>query len=624
MSGKQKEQKVVVPAMPEWTEADFDSTEPFDWLYQFRENKFTLTRMLEKVKRYAMKIGIKNFLALWKVYLEAINEQRKAVVGSNVTQFSGQKMELVCGDYYCGDDGIKTFDKFGFAVTVCTHPLMPVRRLKNIDNGAIKIELAFKRSSEWESLVVDKTTISSAQKIIELSGNDIEVNSENARDVVKYLSYIESTNYRDLPKANSIGRLGWVKDNGFSPYVSNLTFDGDKSFKRTFEAVRQVGDYDKWLECVRRVRKKSVVARMMIDASFASVLVDLCNVLPFFFHVWGGTETGKTVCLMIAVSVWADPSKGIYWQTFNSTNVGYEQTAGFLNNLPLCLDELQSIKNKKDGFDEIVYWLAEGIGKTRGAKGGGVKDRPTWTNCMITTGEQPITTANSGAGAVNRIIEVDCCNIKVAENGVDVVSLIRKNYGWAGRRFIEALDDEIIEEAKSLYSKFTEELIAADSMDKQTAGAAMILTADVLAEKFVFNSGEQLKVEDIMPFMKKKDEVDQNKRAYDWLMDFIASNPARFKPNDRNEYIGECWGCIENEYIFIIKSVFDAKLTDAGFNSASFLSWAKRNEKIECDDKGRHTKPKRIAGRLARCVWVKQPSDENGFTELGEETPLPF
>ena len=51
--------------------------------------------------------------------------------------------------------------------------------------------------------------------------------------------------------------------------------------------------------------------------------------------------------------------------------------------------------------------LTEGIGKGRGAKTGGLQRIQTWKNCIMTTGEQPITTGASGGGAVNRISEID-------------------------------------------------------------------------------------------------------------------------------------------------------------------------------------------------------------------------
>ena len=49
---------------------------------------------------------------------------------------------------------------------------------------------------------------------------------------------------------------------------------------------------------------------MMMAASFASVLLEPLKVLPFVLHLWGTTGTGKTVALMVAMSIWGNPQNG--------------------------------------------------------------------------------------------------------------------------------------------------------------------------------------------------------------------------------------------------------------------------------------------------------------------------
>ena len=106
---------------------------------------------------------------------------------------------------------------------------------------------------------------------------------------------------------------------------------------------------------MRAVRAEHGFGRLFLAASFASVILEPCGLLPFFLHAWGGTEVGKTVGLMIAASVWASPKIGDYIGTFNSTAVGQEMQAGFLNSLPMCIDELQiqSSEGRKD-FDKSI------------------------------------------------------------------------------------------------------------------------------------------------------------------------------------------------------------------------------------------------------------------------------
>ena len=133
-----------------------------------------------------------------------------------------------------------------------------------------------------------------------------------------------------------------------------------------FKSVHPYGAYEKWLGIARKVRQTGSAARIALAAAFASIIIKAIGKLNFLLHLWGGSGTGKTVAQLLAVSVWADPNDGAgYLQTFNGTLVGLEQLAGFVNNLPLILDEFQLVKDKKS-FEQTVYMLCEGIGKTRG------------------------------------------------------------------------------------------------------------------------------------------------------------------------------------------------------------------------------------------------------------------
>ena len=181
-----------------------------------------------------------------------------------------------------------------------------------------------------------------------------------------------------IPEQPSVGRLGYIDGEGFSPYVDGLVFDGDAAFKHMFQSVRASGSYDEWKRTIQSVRAGSVAAKIVIAASFASALVHPLGGLPFFVHLWGAESgTGKTVALMAAASVWADPQIGRYIQTFNSTNVGHERLAAFLNSLPVIIDELQLAKDVRGKSTFDVYKLAEGVGKTRGNRNGGIDITPT-------------------------------------------------------------------------------------------------------------------------------------------------------------------------------------------------------------------------------------------------------
>jgi hypothetical protein len=514
------------------------------------------------------------------------------------------------------------------AIMVCSHPIMPIRRLVNIDTGEVKIEIAFCRGKVWRTAIFDKQTLSASQKIVALSSFGIGVDSENAKQLVMYLSAMENLNYDDLPEVKSVSRLGWMDGYGFSPYTENLIYDGDEQNRHMFNCVRTEGSYEKWLELAKQVRAgNSIVARVMLAASFASVMVSQMDALPFVVHVWGGAGAGKTLGLFLASSVWGSPNTGEFTKTFNGTKVGNELLAAFCGNLPLCLDELQCVKNQhRNQFDELIYMLCEGAGKTRGSRTGGLQRTTTWRNCTISTGEMPITSPTSGMGAVLRVIELNCESERLFADPRGAASTLTRNYGHAGKMFVEQLSaKDAMDIAHDVNNNYLEQL-AGKADPKQILSASLILTADALAELLIFDDGNNLKPDDIIPYLTTTAMADANRRAYGWLMDTISSNPNRFGTNQFEDYQGECWGKIETDgYAYIIKSHFDKLMSDASFSSESFLSWAKRKNLLRCED-NRTTITKWLPSIkiAARCIAIKTPAaDGKNPYEEDEQVELP-
>ena len=615
--------KNEIATIPEYTADDYyNSSAPYKWLYQFKSDKFKLKQMTQKMKDKAGAVGVKCFISLFNSYCE-MQAQRSGEMLANSTQFDGQDMELFSGEYICDETGLFVHDKFGYEQNICRHSIMPIQRLCNVDSGEERLKLAYKKGRFWRSIVVEKSTLASSSGILQLAANGIMVNSENAKPLSTYLLEMEQLNYDLIPEQKSVGRLGWISDHGFSPYVDDLVFDGETNFKHIFSAVKSSGSRESWVNVMRNLRSEKSPGRLFLAASFASVILEPCGLLPFFLHAWGGTETGKTVGLMIAASVWACPKLGEYATTFNSTLVGQEMTASFLNSLPMCIDELQiqSSSGIRD-FDRIIYQLTEGVGRTRGAKTGGLQRMNTWRNCIITNGEHPISNSSSGGGAVNRVIEFEC-DEKVYSDLVGICAVISSNYGFAGREFVEYLQqDGMFEAVNAIQKEYYRELLKSDSTDKQAASASAILAADAIATELIFKDGNNLTVADLEKIMTKKAEVNVNQRALEYVYELAERNPNRFKANEFGDYQGEVWGKKEDDCIYFIKSVFDREMANAGFNSTAFLSWAKRMGYIDTD-KNKRTKKAWILGGSVNTVCVKKEKQPAEVTTIyDDELPL--
>ena len=628
----------AVPLIREWTADEYrESAEPYQWLYSQREkDKFTFLQILNKTIKAANKVGITTmfFRQMWKAYVES-QEPKTTILGSAQTEFSMQETvlsgrdSLECGVYNCTDTGINYVGRMGEDIQVISHPLMPIKMITNIDSGEVKIQLAYRRGNNgWKTMIVGKDVVSSAQRIIALSKNGIAVNSENAKEVVKYLDAIESANLDVLPVQNSTGHLGWLPDGQFAPYAEGIEYDGESpEHNRMYAAFTPAGSYDEWLKIAKEARTGvSVPARIALAGAFAAPLVSMCNALPFLIHFYGTSGMGKSVGLMLSASVWAEPTVGgAYIKTFGGTKVAQELTAAFLCNVPMYLDELQIISDRKS-FDDMIYMLCEGASKGRGSKDGGLQLQKRWSNCILTTGEMPIVQSNSGGGAAVRTIEVGYGGVPFFPDSRDVANRLKENYGWAGRLFVEELrKPEVVEHLKAVQKEYQKEL-SGDIHGKQVLSASILLAADKIADEVLFHDGKALTIEDIKPYLVTNQQADQNYRCYQWLMGFIASNPRRFEPDDSNN--GELWGIRKDNTIIFIKTAFDKVMDDAGFNTTTFLSWAKLNGKIQYESYGTGNKNNRLTKRVMinshQVTCVVLVNDEGDYPIEVDDPDLPF
>ena len=607
----------AVRLVPEFTYEEFSSSDkPYAWLYEQKGNPFLQQQMLQQINADAKALKYTGFLGTWKKYLE-VREPKQQLLGDFVTEFPDQPMQLHSGRYIADQFGVAYTGRMGEEIEVCPHPIMPVKRVVNIDTNEEKLEIAYTRGgkSKWRSLIAGREQLASAQKVIGLARHGVAVNSENAKELVKYITELESLNYDDLPSQQSTGHMGWLPDGRFAPYCTEVVYDGDSGeFSRMFEDFGGAGTYEKWLELAKSVRAgSSVPARIALAASFAAPLVSILNALPFFVHLWGTQGCGKTVGLMLAASVWGNPEVGRYVKTFGGTKVSLELYAAFCCNVPVLLDELQVISDRRM-FDDIIYMLCEGVSKGRGAREGGMQLQRRWSTCMVTTGEMPIVQSNSGGGAAVRTIEVNYGGEPLFEDARGIANALKENYGHAGRRFIEALNNpELIEALKKVQRSYYS-MLAGEIQDKQVLSASILLAADKLADSVIFHDGNSLKSSEIRPYLVTREQADVNYRCYQWLMGIIGANPIRFMEDGNN---GELWGMKKGNVIYIIRSIFDRLLQGEGYSPGAFLTWAKRNNRILVEEHGegrgnnRLTKRVRIGGGQVACVaLIDEDSDE--------------
>lgn len=621
--------------MKEMSEFDADSILDDEVFIELFEMEDPILRSKTKVQltRRAKQLGVKSdFEEILKGYNQADREMKRqeqenrtVCTVDNYTNFTGPHDRMYCGAWIADDRGVFAQNSGRVDEVACYHPILPVERLRNLETGEEQIKLAYKRNNQWQDIVVPKTMITSANKIVALSGRGISVTSENAKLLVKYLADVENGNDDYIDVQYSTSKLGWINDQ-FIPYDTDIIFDGDNRFKQAFESVSDHGSFDVWLRHVRELRASGrMEVKFLLAASFSSVLVQVLGGLPFFVDLWGETEGGKTVSLMVAASVWANPDESRYIGNFKTTDVALESKADMLNHLPMFLDDTSTVSARiRDNFEGIVYDLCSGKGKSRSNKELGINRENRWRNVMICNGERPLSSYVNQGGAINRILEVECGE-KIYQDPQKTAETVKKNYGHAGKEFVEIIKELGEDEIRSIQKEFQKQLLDTDKMQKQSISLSIVLTADKIATDYIFKDGQYISVEEAKKVLIDRNELSDNERCYHFIQDKVAMNGHRFDAMTSCEK----WGIVENGYAIFYNSAFDQICKDGGFSKKSFLSWAAKKGIIQQDSKGNHTKQKKIDGKNSRCVFLQLNPEENvdndGFASIDEtQEELPF
>lgn len=595
-----------------------------------QEDVIRRAQMLLSFQDRAKELGVKGqFDTMVKAFEKAEKaaeqkQKKNQTLLENWTNFTGKYAAMKCGSWSAADDGIRTFNKdYSNDVMVCYHPIMPIGRLKNLETGEEQIKLAYKRNHAWREITVPKDMISSANKIVNLSKLGVSVTSENARLLVKYLSDVENLNDDEIPVQKSSSKLGWIGD-GFIPYDLDVIFDADTQFSQVYESIRERGNWQEWLSYVRKLRATGrPEIKFSLAASFASVLVGKLGVLPFIVDLWGETEGGKSVSMMLAASIWANPADSQYIGDFKSTDVQLEIRADLLNHLPMMLDDTSKVSARiRDNFEGVVYDLCSGKGKSRSNRELGIRRESRWKNTILTNGERPLTSYVSQGGAINRILEIECGE-RVYEDPQYTAEFLKKNYGFAGKRFVKILKTMDTEELREMQQEIQAKLFSIEKMQKQSISMSVILLADKIATEYLFHDEQYISVEEAKKALIDKNELSEHERCYHYLLDKINMNRQRFDPAMNVEQ----WGIIEDGYAIMYPQAVKDLCKQGDFSYKAFLNWADRQGVILTDGKN-PTKLKKFGKKPVRCVFLQlnEFMDRDGFEPVldVDQEELPF
>jgi putative DNA primase/helicase len=468
-------------------------------------------------------------------------------------------------------------------------PVIISERIYNIDNKQEKAKITFKTEfGDWRNVVTQKSNIFNTKNIVSLSNSGLNVTSETAKNLVKWLSTLEAKNAKIIPVKQGVSKMGWRNNETefILPGIENkYTIDiGDSAAESTVSGLGQAGDYMTWLRVMFEVRKRNK-ARFILAASFAVPLLKIVGQRPFLIYNWDTTRGGKTATLHAGLSIWGKPEDTS--KTFSDSKTNMERTASLYTDLPMGINEYELLSEKqKEEAQSLVYQIAEGKGRGRATREG-LQETVQWRTIAIMNGESQFTKYNSRGGVFTRLIEIK--GGPLADDDIfasSLYSLTARNYGHAGKTFIERLLSTDHEKLREIYNKTRKKLREKypAKIESQLDAMSCIALADYLASMWIFSISEDVAaiesinmVEEIIKEITNKTEADESERAWDWLPDWLAANESRFmKVSDhKNKTVNSWLGYMDEEYISVIKSELDKALKVEGFNSSKvFTAWA--------------------------------------------------
>lgn len=264
-------------------------------------------------------------------------------------------------------------------------------------------------------------------------------------------------------------QVGKTADNDLIVYQASNTLDNRYQSK---------GTLTQWQSDVAQLVASHSLLVFSLCTAFTGQLLTPLNQQGGGFHIKGGTSKGKSTALNLASSVWGNPSS--FYRTWKATGNALEHTAYMHNDGFLVLDEIGEIANPKE-LGNIVYMLANGLGKGRMTKQITAKPMHQWKVIFLSSGERSLKDIMQEQGQKTKLgqeirladIDIDqsqygifdCVDFAedAAKQSIELAKRLNQSYGVAGIAWIEYITshkNQAIKQAEQLLEQYREALAA--------------------------------------------------------------------------------------------------------------------------------------------------------------------
>lgn len=477
------------------------------------------------------------------------------------------------------------------------------------------------------SVVVPQEVAMTANLLQSLSAQDAPVDSDSARRIVPWLRASLECNRDILPARTMVQRLGWATVEGErafqtpdGPYRLRPT---DAADEQTACALRPSGTWKGWLE-VAEMAHRTPMAAVMLSASVASGLLELCRADPFVVDIYGATSKGKTTHLRWAASAWGESfrNKGAYIMDWSDTETTVERVAGFLNSYPLFMDDTKKLKEDRLG-ELITTVYSWGQGKGRATVTGRQATRG-WRSVLFSTGEAKISQMVKGkhAGMNVRILPFAA---QPFVGGVPDTNVIQRSMHWGhvGPRVVEwatARQHSLPDDHTRISAVWAAEL---GGVAEQASRLASMLAAIQIGARALREIGVPMPAWEgaMKPLLlaaaqEAMQAADIASSAWEAVAGWLAASPHKVQGGGAGSappstgWIGRV---MPGGGVGVLPALLDEYLRAARYNPADVLPRWQADGWI---DPGKVAK---LSGRTVRLCWLKALDWEQAETETSEE-----
>ncbi len=341
-------------------------------------------------------------------------------------------------------------------IDVCKFDIYPMSYGRDESLGYEVVRYRWKRPHVgWSDLVMRQAFLNpgaAKEFSTALADQGIVMGSVKTLELFQMLLRAYMDELRNLQSlTNLYGNMGWKENNTaflwgttmFTRMEDGEIVETNMNMSNTVQNSAQEmygtsGTLQKCIDATAVLESQQLyVHQFMIGVSLSSVLYRFTGIDGLIVHIYGVTGAGKSLAQYWMQSMWGNP-KLLHFSAQFTQNSLYSRL-GFHCNLPMTIDE--TTRMSPEAANDLTLMVSQGRDKYRLDKNSQERAPKTWGTTIGTSGNIPMTSILSSAGAENeaqlmRVVDIPIEKHKMFDGGTRpgerLYEEVSTNYGWIG------------------------------------------------------------------------------------------------------------------------------------------------------------------------------------------------